>query len=82
MARYDRAILRGKPLDEDCKRAKISKHEFGLNDKRCYCYGLFAPNTIYELHPKCQKCGAYCMNAKPQEEKNKSQGGNNNGKQS
>lgn len=63
--RNDRATLRGKPLDDDCKRAKISKHEFGLNDKRCYCYGLFAPNSIYEVHPKCLECGAYCLNAKP-----------------
>ena len=32
--RYSRADLRGKPLDEDCKKAKISRHEFGVNDKR------------------------------------------------
>lgn len=65
MARFNRAELRGKPLDDDCKRAKLSKHEYGLNDERIYCYGLFAPNSIYEIHPKCEECGAYCMNAKP-----------------
>ena len=63
--RKDRATLRGKPLDDDCKRAKISKHEYGLKDTRCYCYGLFAPHSIYEVNPKCLECGAYCLNAKP-----------------
>lgn len=60
----DRATLRGKPLDDDCKKAKISKHEYGMNDNRCFCYGLIDMSTE-ELLPKCIKCGAYCLNAKP-----------------
>lgn len=63
--RIDRATLRGKPLDDDCKRAKPSTHEYGLSDKRIYCYGLFAPNGSKEIHPKCEECGAYCRNAMP-----------------
>lgn len=62
-----RAAQRGKPLDEDCKRAKISRYEYGFGDTRKYCYGLFAPHSVHEVHPKCLECGAYCMNAKPPE---------------
>lgn len=63
--KYDRAEQRGKPLDDDCYHANISKYEYGMNDKRCFCYGLYAPNSTSEIHPKCIECGAYCMNAKP-----------------
>lgn len=62
--KIDRAKLRGKPLDDDCKRAKISKHEYGIKDNRCFCYGLFASHSN-EINDKCLKCGAYCGNAKP-----------------
>lgn len=37
----DRAVVRGKPLDKDCKRANVSKHEYGPNDNRCFCYGTW-----------------------------------------
>ncbi len=62
--RYDRAMQRGKPLDDDCKIAKISKYEFGMNDNRCFCYGLM-DRVTEELLQKCRECGAYCLNAKP-----------------
>lgn len=59
-----RAKLRGKQLDKNCKNANISTHEYGLDDKRKYCYGICDefPN---ELAEKCKTCGAYCMNATP-----------------
>lgn len=60
-----RAAQKGKPLDDDCKKAHISKNEYGHDDKRCFCYGLYAPNNIYEIHSKCLECGAYCRNAEP-----------------
>lgn len=63
--RIYRATLRGKPLDDDCYKAERSTHEYGSNDNRVYCYGLFAPNGSEEIHPKCEECGAYCRNAKP-----------------
>lgn len=63
--RKDRAAQRGKPLDADCYKAKISHHEYGMNDNRCFCYGLCAPHSVYEVHPKCFECGAYVDNAKP-----------------
>ena len=34
-----RAKLRGIPLDDDCKKAKISLHEYGPDDNRKFCYG-------------------------------------------
>ena len=40
MKRVSRAQLRGKPLDDDCRIAGISKHECGPDDPRCFCYGL------------------------------------------
>lgn len=59
-----RAKLRGKQLDDDCYIAKISTHEFGMDDDRKFCYGI---NNGFpdELAEKCKICGAYCMNAKP-----------------
>lgn len=35
-----RAKLRGKALDNDCKTAHITSHEYGLDDDRVFCYGL------------------------------------------
>ena len=66
--RTDRAAQRGKPLDGDCYKARISKHEYGMNDNRCFCYGLCAPHSVYEVHTKCLECGAYVDNAKPPQE--------------
>lgn len=65
----DRASIRGKHLDDDCKKAKISRHEYGMDDNRCFCYGLIDMSTE-ALLPKCIECGAYCLNAKPLSNKN------------
>ena len=59
-----RAKLRGKPLDENCKIARISTHEYGMADDRKYCYGI-CDEFPDELAEKCKTCGAYCMNATP-----------------
>lgn len=61
-----RAALRGKPLDEDCYKAKISAYEYGPEDNRKFCYGICNgfPDVIAE---KCRKCGAYAYNAEPPE---------------
>lgn len=59
-----RAEQRGKQLDEDCKKAKISIHEYGMSDKRKFCYGLMDMMTE-EAFEKCVKCGAYVNNSKP-----------------
>ena len=60
----DRAKLRGKPLDEDCKRAHRTSHEYGIKDDRVFCYGIV--NLMYdEPLEKCLECGAFVDNAKP-----------------
>ena len=59
-----RAKLRKKPLDDNCYLAKISTHEYGMNDDRKYCYGIY-DKYPEELAEKCKTCGAYCMNATP-----------------
>ena len=64
MKRCSRADLRGKPLDKDCKIAKISTNEYGPEDNRKYCYGLIEMSTEETLE-KCNKCGAFVFNAKP-----------------
>ena len=62
-----RAELRGKPLDSDCKRAYSTRHEYGLNDPRCFCLGLCDPGKCYDTLPKCVECKAYVRNAEPWE---------------
>lgn len=59
-----RAILRRKPLDEDCKKAYVSKHEYGLDDNRIFCHGLYVHGGISaEIEEKCINCGAFVNNA-------------------
>lgn len=58
--RTSRASLRGKPLDADCKKANTTTHEMGTNDKRVFCYGLYACGGMSEdIDRKCLSCGAY-----------------------
>ena len=64
-----RKKLRGKKLDEDCKTAHITSHEYGLDDDRVFCYGLEDLYT-YEPFEKCKMCNAFVYNAAPPEEKN------------
>lgn len=59
-----RAKLRGKPLDDNCYKARISAHEYGPEDNRKYCYGI-CDEYPDELAEKCKTCGAYCMKAIP-----------------
>ena len=61
---FNRSWQRGKQLDEDCKRAKISKNEYGINDNRLFCYGLIDTVTEEPLN-KCLECRAFVHNAKP-----------------
>lgn len=68
MKKVNRARLRGKPLDSDCKSANTTTGEFGNYDKRIFCYGLIdAMNDEYL--EKCKVCGAFVYNAKPLEVK-------------
>jgi hypothetical protein len=51
-------------LDTDCvvKKTYISTHEYGEEDNRRYCYGLF-DNFKDEVLEKCKICEAYINNA-------------------
>lgn len=57
-----RAKLRGSMLMPDCVRARISKHEFGPDDERCFCLGLFREG--YNID-ECYACAAFVNNATP-----------------
>ena len=61
----NRAKLRGKPLDSDCKRANRTTHEYGPEDDRVYCYGLYEDMSDWMILKKCRECGAFVDNAKP-----------------
>ena len=59
-----RAKIRGKKLDEDCKRAYTSTNEYGPDDDRVFCYGLIDYSTD-EIIEKCRNCKALAYNATP-----------------
>lgn len=66
MKRVNRAKLRGRPLDSDCKKAYRSTGEYGNDDRRVFCYGIIdIMNDEYLI--KCKECGAFVFNAKPLE---------------
>lgn len=56
-----RHIQRGAQLLDNCKKAKISKHEYGANDDRIFCYGLVESSTE-ELIEQCRECKACTFN--------------------
>lgn len=49
---------------EECYRAKVSTHEYGPNDDRNFCYGLYS-KMFDDYLDECWKCGSFCLNAKP-----------------
>lgn len=63
----NRAKLRGKPLDSDCKKAHRTTHEYGMKDNRVYCYGLLEGMSTWQIKEKCKECGAYIDNITPLE---------------
>ena len=67
MKKVNRAKLRGRPLDSDCKRANRSIGEYGSDDRRVFCYGYTDCETEETL-TKCKECGAFVYNAKPLED--------------
>lgn len=71
MNKISRAKLRGEPLEPYCKRANTTTNEFGKEDNRVYCYGLYQNNisgTSEEIAECCRKCKAYIDNATPLKE--------------
>ena len=57
MTKINRAKLRGKPLEKNCKKARLSTHECGIKDNRIFCYGLIDGATE-ELIEECRDCKA------------------------
>ena len=63
--RKTRAQLRGKPLDEDCKRyGRSDPYQFGIMDRRCFCTGIMDKMTD-DYMPKCRQCAALNILAQP-----------------
>jgi hypothetical protein len=58
-----RRKLRGKPLDYDCKTAVPTTNEFGVDDDRVFCYGLYREQSETEICDKCLNCNAFVGNA-------------------
>lgn len=66
MKRVSRAQLRGQQLDPLCKLAHTTTNEYGPDDKRVFCYGVYdAMND--EPEEQCVKCGAFVQNETPPE---------------
>lgn len=64
MKRISRAILRGRPLDPACKIAHTTTGEYGPEDNRVFCYGLYDASTE-EVEDLCRNCKAFVFNAEP-----------------
>lgn len=64
MKRVSRAQLRGKPLDPLCKMAHTTTGEYGVDDKRVFCYGLYDLKND-ELLEMCASCKAFVRNEEP-----------------
>ena len=66
--KISRAELRGKPLEPECKKANTTTNEYGKDDNRVYCYGLFQ-NNIHGfgswIADCCRNCKAYVENSTP-----------------
>lgn len=60
--------MRGKPLDRDCYKAYTTTNEFGPEDHRIYCYGLYDPMNDEPIE-KCRQCNAFVRNVKPPKER-------------
>lgn len=65
MKLINRAIVRGKPLDKDCRTANRVSNLYGDNDNRIFCYGLYEDMNDWEIKKKCWECKAFEMNAEP-----------------
>jgi len=67
MKRKSRAQMRYKPLDPMCKKAHTTTNEYGLEDKRVFCCGIWEAMTD-EPTEECRVCNAFVQNAEPPKE--------------
>jgi len=61
MKKVNRAELRGIPLEKECLKANTTTHEYGPNDNRIFCRGLYDGSTE-ELIEMCLNCKANIEN--------------------
>ena len=66
--RITRPMLRGSPLDPECRKAYLTHNEYGPDDNRVFCFGICDDMTDWKIQDKCLQCGAYVGNAKPPKE--------------
>jgi len=67
MKRITRAQMRGKPLDPLCKKAYTTTNEYGLEDKRVFCCGIWEAMTEEPVE-MCRACKAFVQNEEPPKE--------------
>ena len=67
MKTIGRDKIRGKRLDHDCYAANITRNEYGPEDHRVFCFGLYDP-MYDEPIKKCKLCAAFIDNAEPPKE--------------
>lgn len=67
MKRVTRKQMRGKPLDPLCKKAHTTTNEYGLDDKRVFCYGIWESRTDEPVE-MCRVCKAFVRNEEPVKE--------------
>ena len=59
-----REQLRGKPLFNECNKARQVNYLYGIGDNRIFCYGLL-DSTGKRIATMCLNCKAYAYNATP-----------------
>lgn len=64
MKRISRAQLRGQRLDPLCKIARTTTNEYGSDDRRVFCHGVYDAMTE-EPEDLCLSCGAFVRNETP-----------------
>lgn len=64
MKKITRSKLRGTPLNDDCYKANTTTNEFGKNDNRVFCYGLYK-DKMDEIRDECIECMANVLHAEP-----------------
>ena len=63
----DRKHLRNAPLHWFCGKAYTTRHEYGPDDNRVFCYGTVDMMTD-EYLVACKKCKAFVYNSTPPKE--------------
>ncbi len=51
-------------MNGDCYKANTTTNEFGKNDNRVFCFGLYEDKTD-EIRDECLECMANVLNAEP-----------------